>query len=163
MKIKLLAVTMCFVGFTTYVHAADQSSGCGMGWYVTQRNSLLSSTIRSTTNSLFFNNTFGMTFGTSNCAKHDIVKNDKKDIHFVESNQEILALEMAEGSGNYLSALGRTLGCTDHALKDFGRATQERYENIFPTSNVKAREVLDHIKSVLKSDSLLAIQCGQLS
>ena len=44
-------------------------------------NSLLSSSLRATTNAILLNGTFGMTFGTSNCSKHSIVKKEFQKIH----------------------------------------------------------------------------------
>ncbi len=66
------------VSFLTLAASAeDKSSGCGLGWKVTSRQSLLSSYVRYITNAVT-TSTFAMTSGTSGCDSHSIVKNDKK-------------------------------------------------------------------------------------
>ena len=57
--------------FSINAMAKDGSSGCGPGWYLLKKNSILSSSLRVTTNGIFFpTTTLGMTIGTSNCSKH---------------------------------------------------------------------------------------------
>ena len=87
----------------TSVMAADSSSGCGMGWQVAPNQSLISSSTRSIVNATF-SNTIAMTLGTSGCAKHSIVKNDAKGIHFAEANLNQLAIEMARGNGEFVTS-----------------------------------------------------------
>lgn len=133
MKIsKTLCVLFAF-GSVNAAYAADGSSGCGLGWMLLKDNSLLSSSLRSTTHA-WLPNTFSMTSGTSGCAKHSIVKNDKKDLHFADANYEILATELAQGQGEMVTAFAVTLGCTSEASETFGRVMQENYENLFNTS-----------------------------
>lgn len=74
MKLIKLFVVMAFLSSTTVVMAGDSSSGCGADWYIFKKNSLVSSSLRATTNAILLNATFGMTFGTSNCSQHSIVK-----------------------------------------------------------------------------------------
>jgi len=144
----------------TMVHAEDKSSGCGLGWMVTQKHSLFASTIRSTTNALFGNQTFGMTSGTSGCAKHSIVKNEKQLIHYTEANLANLEIEMAIGEGEFLQAFGRSLGCQDAVLGKFGQMTKNSYGRIFG-KNSEAQKVISNVRGVLKEDATLAQACGQ--
>ena len=120
-----------FLFFFSFAYAADSSSGCGLGWSVFKENTLVSSSLRMTTNGLFFNQTFGMTSGTSNCARHSIVKNESKGIHFAEANFKQLAVEMAQGQGEYLQGFAVATGYIgDMAL--FGKLVQANYERILP-------------------------------
>ena len=107
---KIVAFTFALF-FISNTYAADGSSGCGAGWYILKKNSLISSLSRSFTN-VMLSNTFGMTTGTSNCAKHSIVKNDFKAIHFTENSFEQLQTEMALGEGAYLLTLADLMGCS---------------------------------------------------
>ena len=65
----MIAASLC-VG-ASQAMAMDGSSGCGPAWYVFKENTILSSSLRGTTNgTLWPVVTIGMTFGTSNCANH---------------------------------------------------------------------------------------------
>lgn len=112
-KIILCAALFMSAG----VFAADSSSGCGVGWQVTQKTSLSASSTRSTTNA-FLPNTISMTFGISGCAHHSIVKVDKEVQYFAEANLENLQLDIAQGSGESLATLTTLMGCgSDYAAK----------------------------------------------
>jgi hypothetical protein len=139
--------------------AADSSSGCGLGWQVAPKNSLISSTTRAYVNATF-SSTIGMTMGTSGCAKHSIVQNDKRAIHFAEVNQGQLMIEMAQGRGEHLRGLVATLGCDPAGFDDMARALQSDYSSIFPSlSGTSAPQMLNGVKASL-SKSRLAQQCG---
>ncbi len=106
--------------------SADKSSGCGYGWEVMKDQSLLASSIRSTTNQIA-SNTIAMTMGTSGCAKHDIVLQKKEQLHFANSNYEMIVAEMANGQGEYLTSFANVLGCDNVA---FGISAQANLEEI---------------------------------
>jgi len=159
---KLIIVLLGAFVLSTSALAADSSSGCGMGWYVVKNNSLLSSALRTTTNGLFLNATFGMTFGTSNCAKHSIVQRDKEDLYFAESNKEYLAIELAEGSGEYVATFARTLGCSERAIPAFGEQVRSQYGQVLPSSETTPGELLQNIRSVIGQDPYLAAECQKV-
>lgn len=140
--------------------AMDGSSGCGAGWYIFKDNSLVSSSLRSTTNGIFSNNTFGMTFGTSNCQKHSIVQNEQESLYFAESNQEVLEVQLASGRGEYVDAFADTLGCADHA--GFARVTRQGYGRIFPRSNVAPIDLLQNVKTEIRAHPALAAGCSRV-
>jgi hypothetical protein len=139
-------------------HADDQSSGCGAGWYVTKRNSLLSSLVRSSTN-YTFSNTIGMTFGTSGCARHDLVMNDKKEIHYAESNYNNLVVEMAQGGGEHLRGFAAVLGCDPASYEAFSSMTQSNYLRIFSTDGSTPNGLINQVKAQMKNDPSLAFSC----
>lgn len=140
--------------------AADSSSGCGAGWYLFKENSLVSSTLRGTTNALFFNNTFGMTFGTSNCSKHSIVQNEKEQIYYSEANREQLAIEMAQGSGEYVETYARVMGCSEDVIPEFVNTARRQYSEIMPSSATSAGEMLQNVKKQIRSNFSLALACN---
>lgn len=145
---------------TVSAFAADGSSGCGAGWFLFKENSLVSSTLRGTTNSLFFNNTFGMTFGTSNCSKHSIVKNEKEQIYYSEANREQLAVEMAQGSGEYIEAYARVMGCSDDVIPEFVNTTRRNYPEIMPKPETAPVDMLQNVKKQIRSNLNLALACN---
>lgn len=156
----LLAITLAFgvSTFSSTAMAADGSSGCGVGWYVTQKNSLVSSFIRSLTNATFLNSV-SMTFGSSNCQKHDLVKNDKLQQHYAEANLDQLAVEMAVGDGEYLRGFAFVLGCSDAAYGDFSSLTQSKYAEIFG-GEVDAAKLLERVKTEMKASPSVARGCA---
>ncbi|SMF08576.1 DUF3015 family protein [Pseudobacteriovorax antillogorgiicola] len=109
---KLAFVAMALALLTSPVQGADSSSGCGPGWYILKKNSLLSSAARWVTNGVLLPiSTLGMTLGTSNCAKHSIVKAEKESIMYAEHNLYQLKQDIARGQGEYLNSYLGTFGC----------------------------------------------------
>ena len=138
------------------VQAADSSSGCGLGWAVFEKNSLISSALRSTTNALFLN-TLAMTSGTSGCAQHSIVKSDKKTLHFIDANKHHLMSEMAFGKGENLTALSEILGCNE---KTFSEVMKKNYKEIFRSDNLTARQLTNLVKVQMITNLPLRKDCG---
>lgn len=141
--------------------AQDQSSGCGLGWQVTQKNSLVSSSVRTTTNT-FLPNTFSMTFGSSGCTKHSIVMNEKQQQYFVESNLNALSIEMAQGDGEYLRNFAAVMGCGSDTA-GFSRLLQSHYGEVFPAASPDASEVLNRVKAEIRSDAAMSLACASTS
>jgi hypothetical protein len=154
-----LTLMSLFIGMSSQVWAEDQSGGCGLGWKIAPRTSLISSTTRSYVN-LTFSNTFGMTSGTSGCARHSIVKNEMKEVHYAEANYGQLMTEMAEGDGEHLRGFAATLGCNPSGVSAFGKAAQENYSRIFPTSSGAPAEMLQGVHTLIQEDPSLRNQCG---
>ncbi len=148
-----IAILIGVVGFSA--HAADQSSGCGLGWKVNSRNSLSGTTTRGTTNPYGISSFFGTSFGTSGCEKHSIVQKEKRAIHYAESNYDNLILEMAKGSGEFLNGFAATLGCKSEL---FGPTMQKNYSKIYQHGS-SAAPLLKEVTEVIQLDSNLRSQC----
>ncbi len=150
---KKLVIVFSFVIFAgSFAHADDQSSGCGLGWQITKRNSLVSSTIRSWTNYIA-SNTSGMTSGTSGCAKHTIVMKNKEALYYAEANYLKLQSEMAEGKGEHIQAFAKVMGCNEQAAAAVGAVLQSNYGQIFTSDSVAPYEMLDGAsRAVFSSD-----------
>lgn len=154
MKIKIIA----FLAFTslTSAFAADSSSGCGMGWQVAPKQSLISSFTRSLVNATF-SNTIAMTLGTSGCSQHSIVKNEAKGIHFAEANLNQLTIEMASGHGEFVTSFASVFGCQNSAA--FGSIVQANYETILPTTKTSGVELYNNVLAQIKNNASLASTC----
>lgn len=151
---KLVTVlSIMILGLVT--HAEDKSSGCGLGWQVVQRQSLLSSATRSIINAST-SSTLGMTLGTSGCDRHSIVDNNKMDVHYAEANYHELMVEMGQGSGEHLIGFAMTLGCDKGQISDFSNAAQKNYDSIFAPSGSNPSQVVDSVKSTMSSEKI----CG---
>ncbi len=138
--------------------ADDGSSGCGLGWMVTKRKSLLSSLVRNYTN-ITGSATSGMTSGTSGCDKHSIVKNEKAAEHFAESNHNQLMIEMALGQGQYLTSFAQVMGCKN-ADAEFAKATRSSYESIYTSDQVTPAQVIQNTKFEINKNPNLAKACN---
>jgi hypothetical protein len=157
-NILVLLVGIAVLMTSSLAFSDDQSSGCGLGWQVTQRMSLLSSAIRSTTDA-FLPNTFSMTSGTSGCAHHDIVKNDEKAVLFAANNYDSLIVEMAQGSGEFLEGFAQALGCNEATFSKFSAFTQSRYQKIYENSANDGINFYKAVRTEMEASPELAGQC----
>ncbi len=153
---SLILGAVILFAYTQSSQAADSSSGCGLGWQVTQKQSLLSSAVRTTTNT-FLPNTFSMTSGTSGCQKHSIVKNDEEAVIYAVNNQHSLMMEMAEGKGEFLNAFAQTLGCDASRYSDFAKFTQSHFSDI--ANSADGIELYRQIRTQMESNPALKGQC----
>jgi hypothetical protein len=152
--IALIVAVAVVVGSQVQLASADdQSSGCGLGWQVSQKNSLLSSAVRLTTDTIL-PNSFSMTFGTSGCAQHTIVKNDEKAVEYAVNNYDSIVVEMAEGHGEFLQGFAQALGCSGSASSSFGSFTQSRYQKIIDSSNRDGIDLYRAVRTQLESSDL---------
>ncbi len=154
---SVLICALMFIAAPFAAHADDDSSGCGVGWMVFKEKSLVSSSLRATTNATFLN-TIAMTFGTSGCAKHKIVQQDKASQHFAEVNGQQLMQDMARGEGEYLNAFAGTLGCKN--VQALGQATQKNFMYLYPHAQVPASQVVEGSKLMVLADESLAKSCA---
>ena len=153
---KLIIGLMALVA-TTSAFAADSSSGCGMGYEVAPKQSLVSSSTRTIVNATF-SNTVAMTLGTSGCAKHSIVQNDAKGIHFAEANMNVLAMEMARGNGEFVSTFASVYGCSNSEA--FGAMVQSNYESVLPSTNTTGVELYNNVKTQIRNNATLSASCS---
>lgn len=157
----LSIITVISLGISSAVFADDQSNGCGLGWKISKRNSLLSSTTRTYVN-FTFSNTLGMTSGTSGCAKHSIVKNEKKAVYYAEANYGHLMVEMAEGNGEHLSGLASVLGCQTTGISSFNKLTQDNYIRVFSSTEEAPGKMLKNVIQLMQEHPEIQQQCGMI-
>lgn len=141
---KALVVASLFVG--TLASAND--AGCGLGSMIIKDNSKVMQILAATTNGTSWSQTFGITFGTSNCTAKNIVKNDKQIQYFVEVNQAELTREMAQGHGNKLSTLAALNGCTtDAQVSTFNTQAQSNFKTIVPAAKTSSVDFVNNLKN----------------
>lgn len=130
------------------------SDGCGLGWQVTDKKTLIATTTRGTTN-IFVPPAFGMTTGTIGCDQHAFAKNDQKAVEFVASNYEPLIMNLAAGRGEYLEAFAQTLNCKDSA--SFGTEIQKSYSSV---ASPDAVQLFKNVRATIQSNPALASNCS---
>ncbi|MCB9092223.1 MAG: DUF3015 family protein [Halobacteriovoraceae bacterium] len=154
-------IALVFILSIPKLFSADGSSGCGPGWYLLKENSLVSSSLRATTNGVLAPvTTIGMTVGTSNCTQHKIVKTEKEAQYYATMNYFELKNETALGEGAFLSAFGQTIGCGQAELSYLNSKLQENYQNLFPASESNPDEMLKEVYKIILKDQKLLQSCS---
>lgn len=141
------------------VPGQPDTDGCGLGWQVTQKKTIIGSITRGTTNS-FVPPSFGMTSGTLGCAQHPFAKKDQEAAVYAMTNYDSLNIEMAEGRGEFLTGFARTLGCDDSAMGEFGAMTQAQYKSITEGGKAAPVQMLQNVKQQIRQNAALSAQCN---
>jgi hypothetical protein len=146
--------------FLSSASAMANDSGCGLGSMIIQKNSKLLQLFSLTTNSVFFNQGFGITSGTSGCSASGLVQTDREVQYFVELNNDDLSRQMARGEGEKLQVLAQLNGCDNsQGQKAFFEMTKKSYSQIYPTAEEKAQDVIVRIKSEMKNNTEVQRTC----
>ncbi len=130
--------------------------GCGLGWQVTDSQSIIGAITRGTTNGTV-PPSFGMTSGSLGCKKVPFTKRDQAGATYAVSNYDSLRIEMAEGQGEVLAAFARTLGCGDTAA--FGRMTKKNYGTLLEGQSTPVR-MFYKVKQQIQLDPALTASCA---
>ena len=78
---------------------------------------------------------------------------------FVRVNAARITEQMAQGGGEYLTVLGRMLGCSAGAREEFGRMTQERFPILLPAAEIDAASLLEELRRAITNSPTLAEAC----
>ncbi len=112
-------------------------AGCGLGSILFgESESRGIQILSSTTNYTYFNQSFGISSGTSNCAENSGYSSEtrmKNTVNYVAGNFEILKNEIAQGNGQTLAGLTSVMGC--QGTTEIGSFLQSHYGNIYPEDN----------------------------
>ncbi len=130
------------------------AAGCGLGAMAFKNQKGGLQIIAATLNGICANQTFGITFGTSNCGPSLFAQGTR---NFVEANREVLAKDIARGTGEAVGALTVINACTDS--RKVGAALQQRFGAIFPTADATDAQVVEAILETLHADP--ALGCGK--
>ena len=149
-KVYLLSVACAALLAANNAQAID-STGCGLGSMAWRGQSGMAPQILAvTTNGIFGNQTFGITFGTSGCDPNGRVSGgtQKMVFNFIENNMEQYALDASRGEGETLDTLA---GILNMDKNEFAKKSQQHFAAIFPDSNVDAIYVTQQIFAMLKA------------
>jgi hypothetical protein len=160
MKKLLMAVgAMALLSGSTATSAQAQgygAAGCGLGSIVFGNQPGMMQDHAATTNGTFGSQTFGITFGTSNCNTAVVGTSTAKA--FIETNREAFAKDVSRGSGETIESLTSIAGCSDSKL--VGAALQAKFKAVFPRSGVADQQVSANAVAVLQADKTLS--CSKL-
>ncbi len=150
------ALALALVTLTAAPASAQRGSygdaGCGLGSMIFGSTPGIVQVLAATTNGFLFSQTFGITFGTSNCGSNVVSQVGARN--FIQTNRQALAKDIAKGDGETLANLSSLAGCSDPAA--VGQRLQANYATIFPTAQTSDVEVSDRIVDLLGQDATLA-------
>jgi len=143
---KTLFITAMTALITT-ASFANSNTGCGLGSQViSNQDSVVMQVFATTTNGTSGNQTFGITSGTSGCAKPaKFVSNDKAN-EFVRGNMDALAFDISNGEGEALTTLATLLNVSNSDV--FASTLQTNFDKIYTSENVSSADVIDNIVSL---------------
>lgn len=136
--------------FVAPANALD-STGCGLGSMAWRGQSgIIPQVAAVTTNGLFGNQTFGITFGTSGCDPNGRVTGgtQKMILAFVENNMEQFALDAAAGEGETLTTLAGILNMDEEVVAS---RTYQNFAVLFPNENVDAVDLTLKFYAIMKA------------
>ena len=127
--------------------AARDNVGCGFGTLVFKdaaNNSTVLQAIQFTLNGLFWNGTFGITSGTSECKTPSKFASNKELNEFVVANMDNLAKDMARGRGETLEAFAELLQVPQADRPAFYQKMQANFATVFTSDKVVMADVVDN-------------------
>ena len=129
--IKLFGAVILFAGLAVNANALG-SAGCGLGSMVFQQNDFAHQLLAATTNGTFGSQTFGITFGTSNCTNRGLIQLAQERQAFIEANFADLSRDIAAGQGEFVNNLAKLYNVTD--TKAFASKLQKNHAAIFASN-----------------------------
>lgn len=132
------------------------TAGCGLGSIVFGNQPGMIQILAATTNGTFASQTFGITFGTSNCS--DTGGGTQSAAAFIQTNREALAKDISRGNGETIKNLATLSGCEDSSA--VGATLQRNFKAIFPAADVSNTQVSTNVIQVLKTEKSLS--CARL-
>ena len=139
-KVLMASLSAAFLLASANAHAID-STGCGLGSMAWRGQSgIAPQVLAATTNGLFFNQTFGITFGTSGCDPNGRVTGGtgRMVLAFMENNMEQYALDASAGRGETIDTLAGILNMDSAKL---GEISKQNFAYMFDNQNVDAVNV----------------------
>jgi len=133
---KVMAAAI-LVAFGAVAFAEDYgSAGCGLGSLVFKQNDG-TQILAATTNGTFGSQTFGITFGTSNCNSKGMIKISMARESFIEANYKDIARDAANGKGEFINNLAKLYGYNNNNTQEFASLLQKNYNAVFAANNAK--------------------------
>lgn len=136
--------------------AAPGGPGCGWGNLVFEGKSGLPVHLLATiVNGTSGNATFGMTSGTNGCDTSGTLSYNGQSLLGMTGVLEEVAMDMATGDGEALTALSVSLGVESSDRAYFKQVMHSHFQQIFSNENVTAGDVAERITVIMKNDQVL--------
>lgn len=133
---------------------ADSDAGCGIGSEIwAGQSGKVPKLLAATTNGLFANQLFGITFGTLGCSGSGTVT--AQAVTFTNESAEALARDMAVGQGESLNVLAELLNIKAEDKARFFAVSKQNFTEIYSTENKDSYQVLTSLQAVMAKDQVL--------
>lgn len=141
---------------------ADNDVGCGIGTQIWSSQTAFKDVadgrvvklLAATTNGVFWNQGFGITFGTLGCKGTGKVT--AQVVEFVDGNAEALARDIAVGQGENLEVLAQILNIQEADQARFFEVAKANFATIY-TANATTADVVAGLHAVLSADDVLKV------
>ncbi len=124
--------------------SGQRMAGCGLGSMVIEDNNKWAQV-----GAAFLNGTgmqtFGISFGTSNCTEDGVASAAREKDAFVEANYADLRKEVVSGRGEYLASLASFYGCEGNAVDSFGKSLQKNQDSLLSTTATDLSGAIDQV------------------
>ena len=149
-SIKITVAGLLLAGFASSAFAGGYgAAGCGLGSLAFQENDA-TQILAATTNGTFGSQTFGLTFGTSNCNNRGVIKVSMQRESFIEANYKDLSRDVAAGKGEFVTNLARLYNVTPENTGKFVNLLQKNHTMIFASNNAQnAVNAIDNLVSTI--------------
>ena len=142
----------CVLALGSMSAFADRDAGCGIGSQVwAGQSGKIPKLMAATTNGIFLNQLFGITFGTLGCNGNGTVS--AKVVTFTHENAENLARDMAVGEGENLNVLAELLEIKAEDKPRFFAVSKANFTQIYASEN--SLDVLASLQQVMAQDEVL--------
>ena len=149
---KMMFASLLALGSTAAF--ADRDVGCGIGSQVwAGQSGKVPKILAATTNGLFANQLFGITFGTLGCSGTGTVT--AQVVTFANENAEHLARDMAVGEGESLNVLAELLNIQSTDKAHFFAVSKANFARIYAAEQQTSLEILNSLQQVMADDSIL--------
>lgn len=147
-KLYLAMFALAVALFSADAHAVD-STGCGLGSMAWRgQRGPIPQILAVTTNGISFNQTFGISSGTSGCDPQGRITGGtgRMALAFLENNMEQFALDASAGQGETIDTLAGILNVDSEKL---GEISKNNFASLFPSENVDAVDVTANLLALI--------------
>jgi hypothetical protein len=145
-----LVVVAVVVWVSTASAVEQRNVGCGLGTMAFEgQNGLLSQVAASSTNGLFFNQSFGITSGTLQCQQHQTITMNERVNTFVAENMDSVAKDIARGEGEHLDTMASLMEIQQAERPHLYAVLQQNFSRIYTSPAVTPADVLQNISAVV--------------
>ena len=156
MRIILAGLLLALGSQVANAHEKFGMAGCGLGSMAFGTEMQISAATLNATGG----QGFGISSGTSNCLPANQAAAVQAQQVFFTQNMKVLSKEMAQGNGEYVKALAKTMGCKEESHPAFASEMQKSYSYIFSAPG--AMSSLDRVRSTIHDNKDLNANCDTI-
>ena len=129
---------------------ADPNVGCGLGTQLLEgKDGLVMQVLAATTNSIFMNQTFGISSNTLGCKRDQVVTAQHRVNMFTGANFDQLARDMATGRGEALTTLAVLMEIDEPDRAAFYQLTKDNFVALYPADDVTSGDLLETLEHLM--------------